>query len=329
MLDVCRCVHPADKFKRYYSARDHVTGEQFDVGYCAQCRLHVTRPSPSEEEISRYYPPAYYGSGRRFAHVVEWLLRIIYRYRVWEVGRRQPPGRALDIGCGRGLMLDRLRSRGWQVQGTELSEEAASYAREVLEIPVRIGKLQELHFPDAEFDLVVLWHVLEHLHHPREVLAEVQRILKPGGRLLLAAPNFGSWEARWGRDCWFHLEVPRHLTHFTPGSLRRLLKEGGFQLERRSFFSTEYDFFSFAQTALNKLGFRFNSLYNLLRMPSARLGSRSADGKGKSRMPMALEDALMVACAVPLLGAGMLVALLASALGKGATFALVATKPEK
>ena len=326
MSDICNCPHPTDKLTPLFSARDHVTGERFTVGYCARCKLHVTSPTPTEAEIARYYPPAYYGNGRRFAYVVEWLLSIIYRYRVWEMERRQPPGKALDIGCGRGLMLHRLRSHSWQVQGTELSEGAAAYARDALRIPITVGKLHDAHFPDAEFDLIIMWHVIEHLHNPREVLAEVRRILKPGGRLLLAAPNFGSWEARWGREDWFHLDVPKHLTHFTPKSLKRLLREAGFRVERKSFFSTEYDFFTFAQTALNKLGFPYNRLYNMLRTQSARMNEH-VDSK-RSALASLAEDALMLCCAAPLLAAGMVIAPFAAALDKGATFALIALKPK-
>jgi SAM-dependent methyltransferase len=324
----CRCHHPTQSLNPYFSAQDYVTGDRFQVGYCRQCGLHVTSPVPSEAEIVKYYPPAYYGSGRRFAHVVEWMLDIIYRYRVWEIERHQRPGKALDIGCGRGLLLHKLRERGWDVRGTELSEDAASYARNVLGLPVTTESLQDAQFPDSEFDLIILWHVLEHMHAPRGVLKEVSRILKPGGRLLLATPNFGSWEARWGREHWFHLNVPGHLTHFTPRTLKRLLDEEGLRLAQRSFFSTEYDFFSFAQTALNKMGFRPNRLYNILRTPAAKVkGYAEHAGRTRSRSATVLEDLALLVCAPFLLGASLVYAPVAAALRKGATIALIAVKP--
>ncbi|HKP53408.1 MAG TPA: class I SAM-dependent methyltransferase [Chloroflexia bacterium] len=323
-----RCDHLAQSFKPYFSAQDYITGDYFRVGYCRRCGLHVTSPVPSEAEIAKYYPPAYYGSGRRFAHVVEWMLDIIYRYRVWEIERHQPPGKALDIGCGRGLLLHKLRMRGWDVRGTELSEEAAKYARNVLGLPVTTESLQDAGFPDEEFDLVILWHVLEHMHSPRDVLREVSRILKPGGRLLLATPNFGSWEARWGREHWFHLNVPGHLTHFTPRTLKRLLDEERLQIAQRSFFSTEYDFFSFVQTALNKLGLRPNRLYNILRTPAAKVEGHAERGaRTRSRLRAAWEDLAVLACAPPLLAASVVYAPLAAAFRKGATIALIAAKP--
>src|SRR3954454_22183190 len=210
------CPHPNNRMVPRFATSDYISGERFVVGFCHDCKLHVTTPAPSGEDLGKYYPSSYYGSGRRFNRVVEWLLHHLYSYRALQIERKQKPGKVLDIGCGRGLLLQKLRERGWEPQGTELSEEAASYARDRLGLPVSTNTLQDGDFPDGEFDLVILWHVLEHVHAPRAMLQEVSRILKPGGVLLVAVPNFGSWEARWRGPGWFHLDVPRHLTHFTP-----------------------------------------------------------------------------------------------------------------
>jgi SAM-dependent methyltransferase len=326
-----QCNHSPRTFRTYFPAQDYVTGEHFTVGYCATCGLHVTSPVPGREEMTRHYPPGYYGTGRRFNLAIEWMLDIIYRYRVWYITREQPPGKALDIGCGRGLLINKLRQQGWDVRGTELSDRAADYARNVLGLRVTTQSLQEAGYPDGEFDLVILWHVLEHMHHPHAVLSEVRRILRPGGRLVLAVPNFGSWEARWGREHWFHLNVPGHLTHFTPGTLKKALERVGLQVVSKSYFSTEYDFFSFVQTALNKLGFHPNRLYNLLRTRTAKLegkiGSRNSQTGPTSTLERKLEDLLLLATAGPLAAASVVYAPLVAALGKGATIALVAVKP--
>jgi 2-polyprenyl-3-methyl-5-hydroxy-6-metoxy-1,4-benzoquinol methylase len=325
------CEHTQRTFKPYFAAQDYITGDHFTVGYCAACGLHVTSPTPGKAEITRHYPPGYYGTGRRFNLAIEWMLDVIYRYRVWHITRDQAPGKVLDIGCGRGLLLNKLRQRGWDVLGTELSDRAAHHARNALRLPVTTQSLQEARFPDAEFDLVILWHVLEHMHSPHAVLSEVRRILKPGGRLLLAVPNFGSWEARWGRGHWFHLNVPGHLTHFTPRTLKRALDMAGFGIVRKSYFSTEYDFFSFVQTALNRLGFLPNRLYNLLRTATAQLDSQAAHSYTRtgptSRPRSKVADALLLACTAPLAAASVIYAPLVAALGKGATIALIAVKP--
>ncbi|MDQ3928496.1 MAG: class I SAM-dependent methyltransferase [Chloroflexota bacterium] len=315
------CPHPRARFKPIFATQDYITGKRFAIGYCYSCRLHVTWPVPPDEAIKDFYPSSYYGSGQRFAGVVEWLLDALYSFRVYYTERHQSPGKVLDVGCGRGLLLNKLRERGWETHGTELSEEAAAYAREKLNLPVTAKKLEDAHFASAEFDLVVLWHVLEHVRAPRLMLHEVARILKPGGMLLVAVPNFGSWEARFSGKGWFHLDVPRHLTHFTPRTLKEGLDEAGLDIISANFFSTEYDFFSFVQSGQNRLGFRHNLLYNVLR-------TRSAKVIGSTSRANLIEIALVLLTAIPLALLSLIYAPVAAALGQGATIAAYAVKRE-
>ena len=315
------CTHPESGVRFHFSARDPVTGEWFNVGYCQACKLHATYPQPSPDEIGRYYPPAYYGSGKRYLGPIEGLLNLIYELRLKRVVGDRPPGRALDIGCGRGILLAKLRERGWEVEGTELSGDAARYARETLGLKVEAKSLQELHYPDRSFDLIILWHVLEHLHDPQAMLAEIHRILKPDGLFLVAVPNFGSWEARMGKRHWFHLNVPGHLLHFTKGTIERDLRRAGFIREHRTFFSSEYDFFSFVQTVQNRLGLRFNLLYDLLRRRTAQFGSPGGD---KPAGPA--QKLLALALAAPLGLVSLAYAPIAALLRQGATVQIIARK---
>src|SRR5438045_59374 len=108
-----RCDHPRNQTMPLFAARDYITGKDFQVAYCYTCKLHVTLPAPSEEEIGNYYPSGYYGSGKRFMGVVEWLLNGLHSYRAYQIEQHQRPGKVLDIGCGRGLLLNKLRQRGW------------------------------------------------------------------------------------------------------------------------------------------------------------------------------------------------------------------------
>lgn len=269
--------------------------------------------------MARYYPSGYYGEGRRFSHMVEWLLDRLYTYRAARIERVKRPGRVLDIGCGRGLLLNKLRQRGWDPYGTELSEEAASYARDELKLPVTTLSLEEANFPDGEFDLVILWHVLEHVRAPREMLKEISRILKPGGLLLVAVPNFGSWEARWGGPIWFHLDVPRHVIYWTRKTLTQELETAGMVVRSASYTSLEYDFFSFVQTTQNKMGLRHNLLYDLLRTRSAKmLGKRRNAGK--------MQAVIALATAVPLGVLSLLYVPLVALLREGATLTIYAIK---
>lgn len=267
------CPHPPASQQFLFGARDYISGDRFRIELCENCGIAFTRPPPAPSEAPKYYPPAYYGGGRRrFPAFVERLQRALCEGRAAAVhAMLGGNGRVLDIGCGPGFLLREFRARGWDVLGTEVSEESAAHARNTLNLPVTVGDIAALRFEPASFDAVVMWHVLEHMTDPQATLAEVARLLRPGGILLCAVPNFGSFEAGLARDKWFHLDVPRHLHHFTPEALTTLFAVYGFTLQRKSFFALEYDYFSFTQSVLNQTGLRHNLLYDMLRGPGARL----------------------------------------------------------
>src|SRR5512137_577465 len=226
------CTHPAEGLEILFPARDYVTGDRFEIRRCQACGLALTWPPPPPAEMGRYYPDAYYGDAgeKRFVGPVEGLQRALYGSRASLVEKASGgrPGRVLDVGCGRGFLLDAFRRRGWTVEGTEMSAASSAHAREVLGIPVHVGPLESLDLPAGSFDAATLWHVLEHVTSPASLLAAIRKILRPGGTLLVSVPNFGSPEARAAGAGWFHLDVPRHLVHFTPQTLDAALREAGF-----------------------------------------------------------------------------------------------------
>jgi 2-polyprenyl-3-methyl-5-hydroxy-6-metoxy-1,4-benzoquinol methylase len=266
------CRHPSESQQYLFDARDYITGDRFAIEQCQGCGIAFTRPPPAIADMGNYYPFEYYSGGAgRFPAAIERLQRSLYRRRAATIeGMLGRKGRVLDIGCGPGFLLREFRERGWQVLGTEFTEQAAAHARDALRLPISIGDISDLMVEDGSFDAVVMWHVLEHMTDPQSTVARVARLLRPGGIFLCAVPNFGSAEAHFARDKWFHLDVPRHLNHFTLSALRTLLSAHGFMVERTSFFSFEYDYFSFTQSTLNRTGLRHNLLYNLLRGSRAK-----------------------------------------------------------
>lgn len=319
------CTHPAPQLQVRFDARDFVTRDAFQIAHCTACGFDITSPQPGADAIGAYYPSGYYGDAaeRRFPWAIEVVQKALYaqRVRMVESVGGTGPGRVLDIGCGRGLLLSAFRRRGWETQGTELSEAAARYARQVAGMSVAIGRVEELGFPDNHFDAVTMWHVLEHIHDPRVVLAEANRILKPGGVLLVGVPNFSGFEARFFRDKWFHLDVPRHVTHLTKQTLKQALVENGFQDRRWSGFAPEYDAFSFVQSTLNKCRLRHNLLYNVLRGKQAKV----IDGNPAPRWQVAASVLLGTALGVLSLPIIPLVGLL----GQAGTMTVVAAKRDK
>lgn len=315
------CLHPAARQTILFPARDYISGETFQVQRCGQCGLARTDPQPTHEEIVRYYPSEYHGGAQRYPAVLERALNALYAWRARHLESRSggARGRVLDIGCGRGWLLYQLARRGWTAVGTELTEESGRYARDVLGLDVRSGDLIDMRLPAESFDLVILWHVLEHIPDPAALLAEIARMLRPGGTLLAAVPNFGSPEARRGKALWFHLDVPRHLNHFDLPTLTAFLQGAGLEPVDTDFFAPEYDVFSAVQTALNLLGIRQNLLYNMVRARGARMLAE----------PSARSETIATLVLAPLAGlVAMVWTPLAAMMHAGATMSLYARKPE-
>ncbi|GDY20456.1 SAM-dependent methyltransferase [Verrucomicrobiota bacterium] len=327
----CPCAQPADESpvawrpRLVFAARDYVTGDAFTVVECPQCGLVRTQPRLSAAALAKYYPKSYHGAAgaRRFPSVVEWLQNCLYAGRAARVERAAGgrPGHVLDVGCGRGHLLRAFQRRGWQVAGTEIDRHTAELVRAETGADVRPGLLEAFAGADGGFDAVVLWHVLEHLHDPAQVLRDCARLLRPDGTLFVGVPDVRSWEARIGGNKWFHLDVPRHVTHFSRPVLRDLLGRAGFAVLAESSVAPEYDLFSFVQTMLNRLGLRHNILYNALRSGAARL------------FPMDATDWLQVLVSVLLampLSALFLPWMLATVILRcGATVAIIATKTSR
>jgi SAM-dependent methyltransferase len=233
----------------FLRARDHVSGDWFELQQCPACKLVFVSPPPPD--LGRYYHPYY----RRYRPLAQRIFRHMYRVHAhaWarQLGRT---GRALEIGCGDGWMLASLRDIGWRVLGTERSAESAQFAVHQQGLAVIVGELGALK-PAPAFDLIFMHHVLEHLPDPMTTLRQCVALLKPGGTLIVAVPNFASWQFRVSRQGWFHLDVPRHLVHFSPQSLTDAMQRAGLRVESVRFVSFDQDPFGWMVSLLNRLGF--------------------------------------------------------------------------
>jgi SAM-dependent methyltransferase len=156
----------------------------------------------------------------------------------------------LDVGCGTGALLAALRQDGWAVQGVDPDATLARQAREERGLAVFVGDLAAAAFPNEHFDLVVLWHVLEHLPAPLATLGEVRRVLRPGGVAVIGVPNAASLQARLLGRYWAAYDVPWHLSHFSPGTLGKLLEQAGFRTVRLACFSGSWSIYARSLLAL-------------------------------------------------------------------------------
>jgi 2-polyprenyl-3-methyl-5-hydroxy-6-metoxy-1,4-benzoquinol methylase len=238
----------ADDSELFLKACDHASGDWFDLRRCTHCHVVFTIPPG---DLGRYY----HGHYRRYLSWAQSLFRGLYQIqaRQW-AGEFRRPGRALEIGCGEGWMLQAMHRQGWQVIGIERTIDSARFAATELKLPVLVGDLDALPV-EPIFDLILMHHVLEHLPHPMIKLSRCAALLKQGGTLLITVPNLASWQFRISQQRWFHLDVPRHLTHFTPDSLREALTRAGLRIDSIRYFSLDQDPFGWMVSLLNCLGF--------------------------------------------------------------------------
>lgn len=145
--------------------------------------------------------------------------------------RAQPGGRVLDVGCGNGAFVHRMRELGWAAEGIDFDPEGVAQAR-ALGLPVRCGSLDEQGYPDCAFDAITLSHVIEHVPRLVAFLRECHRILRPGGRIVLRTPNARAFSHQHFGGAWTPLDPPRHLHVFTPAALRTLLVRAEFSSPR-------------------------------------------------------------------------------------------------
>lgn len=240
----------------------------FKVVRCDGCGLVSTQPQPGGNELSNYYSEAYYLKDN--LHLKSFLEDDIPGFRRADrIEKCTRGGNILDIGCGSGGFLGSLDPERWHRYGVELSAVPAKKAQQRPGISVFVGDLHQAAYPDDYFDVITLWHVFEHMPDPVEMLKEIRRILKKDGILLIAVPNFNSLESRLMKDKWYHLDVPRHLFHYTPETIEKILREPGFRIIKVRHFEIK-NLYGFLQSSLNSLGFKKDLLRDWL---SGRLTS--------------------------------------------------------
>lgn len=215
----------------------HLPGE-FPLVRCRGCGLVRTTPRPVPSAMAAYYPQEYGPHlGTRVrpspAPPPRWWRRLGSRLLRFNTHRlpELPPGRLLEIGCASGGFLHSQQVRGWDVAGIEFAPLAVQHAR-AAGFSVHCGPLETAPAPAEPFDLVVGWMVLEHLHDPAEGVRRLHAWTRPGGWLVLSVPHVTPLHFRLFGECWYGLQLPTHLYHFTPQTLRTLLERNGWRVER-------------------------------------------------------------------------------------------------
>ena len=258
----CDCCGGSNREPIYKVPEEHTgNGSQYiwNLVRCKDCGLVYLNPRPNENIIGEFYPEHYYAheefdstlSRRNWLRLQGLKGKLGYRDRsnitkrilgsilspliCWNIDVVVPyveNGKLLDIGCGNGERFCWMQEFGWDIYGVEPDKNACLWAAK-RGIKVSNTDLVGAAHPEGFFDVIILNHVLEHLHHPQRTLRECNRILKRDGLLIVDVPNFGGYDSRFFWEAWNALMLPQHLYHFTEETLTNILNKSGFSVISR------------------------------------------------------------------------------------------------
>lgn len=286
--------------------------DRFRLYACGACGSRFIDTASLPHPLAHYYPGDYYGSRQQKYRGVfqrlsdafrRWRFHVLFD-RIGTEARRNSRGSSelpsvLDFGCGRGVMLGSFRENGWEARGVEFSEQSAALVKAEYGVDVLHGPDAIEQLGGARFDLITLFHVLEHLSDPRATVRKLARHLRPGGRMVIEVPNYCRLQRGLFGRWWWHLDPPRHLVHFTQKSLAAMLEKMGFRVRILANFSVEYSFFCFLQSLMSLVTRRPNRLHVLIRStPGA-----DAPGPVESALTVLLAAVLAVPAAIGAIGA--------------------------
>jgi 2-polyprenyl-3-methyl-5-hydroxy-6-metoxy-1,4-benzoquinol methylase len=221
------------------SAKDYtVSQEQFEIWECKNCTQRFTQNIPGKESIGKYYQSENYishsdtskGLINNLYHKVR-KRTLFQKQKLIEKTTGKKVGNLLDIGAGTGAFLHTMRMANWNITGLEPDESARKKALELYDL--RLKKTEEfVCLPAESFDAITMWHVLEHVHDLHEYIQQLKLLLKTGGRIFIAVPNYTSYDAQHYKEFWAAYDVPRHLYHFSPESMETLIESHQMKVEK-------------------------------------------------------------------------------------------------
>jgi 2-polyprenyl-3-methyl-5-hydroxy-6-metoxy-1,4-benzoquinol methylase len=224
-IDNCPICKSNGVFKEYISSKDYlITKEEFKIVQCQTCNFIFTNPRPNDQSLGNYYKSANYDSHKTAnTNLKDFLYKKVRNYstgKKLELINKITKGKSLlDIGCGAGFFINYCHQNNWRVEGMEPNLEALPYTSPKVKIHSHLNTIKE-----NSFDIITMWHSLEHIAALDEVMEAAKKSLKKDGKLLIAVPNINSYDYLIYKEYWAALDVPRHLYHFTQESIGNLMK---------------------------------------------------------------------------------------------------------
>lgn len=223
------------KLEKSFQTKDFfLTQEEFNICRCKKCDFSFTNPRPTADHLSPYYNSDKYIS---HSNSKKGLLGFLYqRVRKYTLGKKyrlisglSQGSRILDIGCATGQLLHEFKARGWSCVGIEPDPIVRGMAEKDYNLKVLDEEgLAELE--EASFDVISMFHVLEHVSDLDQRMKDLKRLIKANGNLFIALPNFESWDSKHYKEYWAGLDVPRHLYHFKKDNVKRLFEKYNFKI---------------------------------------------------------------------------------------------------
>ncbi|MGM0647961.1 MAG: class I SAM-dependent methyltransferase [Bacteroidota bacterium] len=213
--------------KEFLKSQDWFLSQQeFVIEQCEKCGFLFTNPRPSDDDLGGYYKSeAYISHSNSGQGIVNQVYKLVRGYTVkqkYKVVRMFKPGRRiLDIGCGTGELLNFFKESNWEVRGIEPDADARAFAKKEYDLPVdQEDALDQM--DDNSFDVITMWHVLEHVAGLNKRMRTIRRLLKDDGVVVIAVPNPEAFDAQYYGKYWAAYDLPRHLYHFKKQDIRKL-----------------------------------------------------------------------------------------------------------
>jgi len=231
------------------------SGDSFDIVKCTDCTFALTQDAPDQESIAKYYHHDDYVSHTDtkegvFFKVYHFIRNIMLNKKRKWVEKHAKKGNVLDIGAGTGYFLNNLKTENWNVEGFEPEEAARKVAKKNFDIDLS-SDFETLINGEKKYDAISMWHVLEHVHTLNEYFEYFKKMMAVDAKVFIAVPNYTSKDALFYKENWAAWDVPKHLWHFSPKSLKTLAEKHGFEVEKM--YGLPYD--SYYISLLSEKGF--------------------------------------------------------------------------
>ncbi|MBK6546445.1 MAG: class I SAM-dependent methyltransferase [Saprospiraceae bacterium] len=237
MVNISECpVCSNNLFQPFLTCKDFsITGQNFELIQCANCHFILTSPQPAVNDLGQYYNSTNYIS---HSDTSKGLINKIYRFirnftlkqKIKLIHKYFKQGTLLDIGSGAGYFLNETKKYKFDSIGIE--PDSSTREKSIQQFDLKV--YDETYIPDINlnsFDIITMWHVLEHVPNLNERLEQLKNLLKPNGILIIALPNCDSFDAQYYKNYWAGFDVPRHLWHFNPSTMESLASKYNFKLD--------------------------------------------------------------------------------------------------